>query len=260
MEKRQPIKVLIVDDEPSAAQVLLLLIERHLPEVAHVRQATTIQEAVSLVQQFQPDLLFQDIVMPEQNGFDFLSSLGRISFEVVFTTAYDEYAVRAIRFSALDYLLKPIDAVELRAAFERFLEKRRHKTESDLLVQNLLQNLQQRGQESYKLAIPTMQGAILLEPATIVRLEGDGNYTHFYLTDHRKLVSAKTLKEYAELLSDHGFVRIHKSHLVNQRFVQQYLNEGAVVLSDGLSLPVSRQRKQEVASYFKRGNTPGDHR
>ncbi len=158
MDKRQHIKVLIVDDEPSAAQVLLLLIERHLPEVGQVRQATTVQEAASLVRQFQPDLVFQDIVMPEQNGFDFLSSLGRIQFEIVFTTAYDEYAVRAIRFSALDYLLKPIDAAELRAAFDRFLEKRRHQTESDLLVQNLLQNLQQRGQDNYKLAIPTMQG------------------------------------------------------------------------------------------------------
>lgn len=255
MEKRQHIKVLIVDDEPSAAQVLLLLIERHLPEVTEVRQASTVQEAAALVLQFQPDLVFQDIVMPEQNGFDFLSSLGRISFEIVFTTAYDEYAVRAIRFSALDYLLKPIDALELRAAFDRFLEKRRHQTESDLLVQNLLQNLQQRGQESYKLAVPTMQGAILLPPANIIRLEGDGNYTHFYLADQRKLVSAKTLKEYVELLAEHGFVRIHKSHLVNQRFVQSYLNEGAVVLANGLSLPVSRQRKQEVAAYFKNGGS-----
>lgn len=93
----------------------------------------------------------------------------------------------------------------------------------------------------------------MLEPATIIRLEGDGNYTHFFLTDQRKLVSAKTLKEYVELLSAHGFIRIHKSHLVNQRFVQRYLNEGAVVLSDGQSLPVSRQRKQEVASFFKNG-------
>ena len=230
------------------------MIERHLPDITQVRIANKLSEAEALIRQYEPDILFQDIVMPEKNGFDFLSSLPALNFEIIFTTAYNEYAIRAIRFSALDYLLKPINADELKAAFERFLEKRKSKHQSEVLVRNLLQNLAQKQQTDFKLAIPTQTGAIFLSPAEIIRLEGEGNYTRFYMSNLQKHISSKTIKEYEEILSEHHFIRIHKSHFINKDYVESYLNEGSVILKDKTTLPVSRQRKQEVAAILKNRN------
>lgn len=246
------IKALIIDDEAAAANVLQLMIERYIPEITDLRIATQIAEAESLVQSFAPHLVFQDIVMPQKNGFDFLNSLKQIDFEVIFTTAFDEYAIRAIRFSALDYLLKPINADELRNAVDRFLEKRKTQQQSEGLLRNLISNLEKK-ETAFKLAIPGITGAMFVSPADIVRLEGESNYTRFYLSNQQKIMSAKTLKEYEEILVNHQFLRIHKSHLVNKNFVEKYLNEGAVVLKDATLLPVSRQRKQEVAAMLKTG-------
>ncbi len=245
------IKALIIDDELSAAHVLQLMIERHTPEITDVRIATKISEAYSLVQQFQPQLVFQDIVMPEKNGFEFLSGINKINFDIIFTTAYNEYAIRAIRFSALDYLLKPINAEELRNAVNRFLEKRSQQLQTDALLKNLINNLEQKKEGAFKLAVPTVNGALFFSPSEIIRLEGEGNYTRFYLLQDRKYISAKTMKEYEEILVQHHFIRIHKSHLVNRNFIESYLNEGTIVLKDKTSLPVSRQRKQEVATSLK---------
>lgn len=242
------IKALIIDDEASAANVLQLMVERHVPEITDLRIATRISEAYSLIQQFQPDLVFQDIVMPEKNGFDFLSGVQKISFEIIFTTAYNEYAIRAIRFSALDYLLKPINAEELRSAVDRFLGKQKEQMQSEILLKNLIANLEKKNETDFKLAIPTVSGALFFSPAEIIRLEGEGNYTQFYLAQNRKYLSAKTMKEYEEILLQHNFIRIHKSHLVNKTFIESYKNEGSVFLKDKTSLPVSRQRKQEVAA------------
>lgn len=242
---------MIIDDEQSAANVLKMMIERHVPEITDLRIAVEIAEANALLQQFQPQLVFQDIVMPEKNGFEFLGGLKKIDFEIIFTTAYNEYAIRAIRFSALDYLLKPIDADELRSAVNRFLAKRDQQMQTDSLLQNLLVNLKNRKESEFKLAVPTMSGALFFSPSEIIRLEGEGNYTRFYLSGDKKYLSAKTMKEYEEILVQHNFLRIHKSHLVNRNFIDNYKNEGAVILKDHTSLPVSRQRKQEIALALK---------
>ncbi len=239
---------MIIDDEQSAAHVLQMMIERHVPEITDLRIAVKISEANVLLQQFQPQLIFQDIVMPEKNGFEFLSELKKINFEIIFTTAYNEYAIRAIRFSALDYLLKPINADELRSAVNRFLEKRNQQMRSDALLENLLSNLKNKKESEFKLAVPTIGGAVFFSPSEIIRLEGEGNYSRFYLTGERKYLSAKTMKEYEEILLHHNFLRIHKSHLVNRSFIDNYKNEGTVLLKDRTLLPVSRQRKQEVAA------------
>lgn len=245
------IKALIIDDESAAAHVLQMMIERHIPEITDLRIATRISEANALIQQFEPQLVFQDIVMPEKNGFEFLSGIRQINFEIIFTTAYNEYAIRAIRFSALDYLLKPINADELRSAVDRFLEKRNQQQQTDALLKNLLTNLEHKKESGFKLAVPTVSGALFFSPSAIIRLEGEGNYTQFYLTGDKKYLSAKTMKDYEEILIQHHFIRIHKSHLVNKNFIESYQNEGAVVLKDGTILPVSRQRKQEVAAALK---------
>lgn len=242
------IKALIIDDELGAANVLRLMIERHIPEIQHLRLATKISEAHALLQQFQPDLVFLDIMMPEKNGFEFLNEVKKIDFEIIFTTAFNEFAIRAIRFSALDYLLKPLNAEELRSAIDRLLSKRDQRKETDALLQNLLQNLEKKQEDDFKLAVPTTAGAVFFSPAAIIRLEGEGNYTRFFLSDGRKHMSSKTMKEYEDILLQHQFLRVHKSHLVNRNFIDHYHNEGAVILKDKTQLPVSRQRKQEVAA------------
>ena len=246
------IKALIIDDEIAAANVMQLMIERHIPEITDLRIAVKTAEAHSLIDRFKPDIVFQDIVMPEKNVFEFLSEIDKINFEIIFTTAYNEYAIRAIRFSALDYLLKPINAEELRNAVGRFLEKRDQQLQTDALLKNLLHNLEIKKESEFKLAIPSISGALFFSPAEIVRLEGEGNYTRFYLSNNQKYMSAKTMKEYAEILLQHNFIRIHKSHVVNRLFIERYLNEGSVILKDKTSLPVSRQRKHEVAIALKR--------
>lgn len=246
------IKALIIDDEAAAANVLQLMIERHIPEITQVRLATKISEAHALLQQFKPQIVFLDIMMPEKNGFEFLNEVKDILFEIIFTTAYDEFAIRAIRFSALDYLLKPLNAEELRAAVNRYLDVSHHKRETDALLKNLLQNLGKKEEDEFKLAVPTTAGAVFFSPAHIIRLEGEGNYTRFFLQDGRKHVSSKTMKEYEEILLQYNFLRIHKSHLVNKNSIEQFKNEGAVVLKDNTLLPVSRQRKQQVVAALKK--------
>lgn len=243
---------MIIDDELPAANVLQLMIERYVPEINDLRVASRISEAHALLQQFQPHLVFLDIMMPEKNGFEFLNEVKNVNFQIVFTTAFNEFAIRAIRFSALDYLLKPVNADELRFAFDRFVEKNKQEVKSGSLLQNLLQNLGQKEENNFKLAVPTTAGAVFFSPLDIVRLEGEGNYTRFFLHDGRKHVSSKTMKEYEDILLQHSFLRIHKSHLVNKHFIDQYNNEGSVILKDKIQLPVSRQRKQQVAAALKK--------
>jgi two-component system, LytTR family, response regulator len=246
------IKILIIDDEIGAAQVLQLLIERHYVEKVDIKIATKINEAFHYIENFEPNIVFLDVMMPEMNGFELLHALKTIKFEIVFTTAFDEFAIRAIRFSALDYLLKPINAVELVGAFNRYHEKLQHHLSTELQLKNLITNLASKKESDVSLAIPTTAGAIFYSVAQIIRLEGEGNYTRFYIADNKKHVSAKTLKEYEEILVHHQFIRIHKSHMVNIKFIQSYLNEGAVVLTDGTELPISRHRKQEIAAMLKK--------
>ena len=159
--------------------------------------------------------------------------------------AYNEYAIQAIRYSALDYLLKPIDADELKGV-QRFINKQQAGSNQQEMYTNLLHNLQAKEEIDFKLAIPTNEGARFVAPDELIRCEGDRNYTWFYLTENRKHLSAKTIKEYQEILEKQGFLRIHKSHLVNKKYVEYYLGEGAVLLKDKTKLPVSRQRKEEV--------------
>ena len=242
------IKALIVDDEVAASNVLQLMIERYIPAITDLRIANDPQQAFSLLNNFKPDLVFLDIVMPSTNGFELLSQVEQQKFEVIFTTAYNEYAIQAIRFSALDYLLKPIDVDELKSAVQRFILKQQTGSSSADMYSKLLHNLQVKEEVDFRLAIPTNDGARFVSPDELIRCEGERNYTWFYLTDNRKHLSAKTIKEYQDILEKKGFLRIHKSHLVNKKYVEYYLGEGAVLLKDKTKLPVSRQRKEEVMS------------
>ncbi|MCB0707645.1 MAG: response regulator transcription factor [Saprospiraceae bacterium] len=240
------LKALVIDDEDWARKVLSRLLKNHFPEITDLQLASGPEEGLVLINSFQPDLLFLDVEMPNMNGFDVLNALENRSFDVIFTTAYNQYAIQAIRFSALDYLLKPIDNGELKAAFNRFLQKRQEGLAKDPLYRNLLNNLKEGNARQFKLAIPSQQGTAFYHPSEIIRCEGERNYTHFYLTGKRHILASKTLKEYEDLLSDQGFVRVHKSHLINLALVNSYTNAGLIVMSDQSEVEVSRRRRNEV--------------
>ncbi|WP_160144162.1 LytR/AlgR family response regulator transcription factor [Chryseolinea soli] len=241
------IKIMIVDDELSAGNILQRLIEKHIAGNKTIKICRSAQEALDAIPLFRPTLIMLDVEMPNMNGFDLLNKASNGDFDVIFTTAYDRYAIKAIRFSALDYLLKPIDISELQNAINRHIIKQeRHPLKKENLVNNLIHNLNQKNQSHFKLALSTAEGVFFIDPADILRCEGDNNYTHFYFLNKHPIIVSKTLKEYEEILNEHGFVRIHKSHLVNIRHVAHLDKEGMLWIKDGMSLPVSRRRKEEV--------------
>jgi two-component system, LytTR family, response regulator len=241
-------KILIIDDEPAASNILKMLIERHVPSQKEVRFTNSPEEALQVIPEWQPDLLMLDIEMPNMNGFDLLNRIGDWDFDVIFTTAYDKYAIKAIRFSALDYLLKPIDIPELQNAVNKHVVKKgaRQTKDQQQLVSNLINNLQQKDPSGFKLALSTTEGVFFFDPKNIIRLEGESNYTRFYFSDHKPMLVSKTMKEYQDILNEHDFIRVHKSHLVNKKFAKQLDKEGLLWLTDGSHIVVSRRKKEEV--------------
>ena len=241
-------RILIVDDETAASNILKMLIEKHIPTPKEIRTCNTPEEALEIIPEWQPNLLMLDIEMPNMNGFDLLNRVGNSDFDVIFTTAYDKYAIKAIRFSALDYLLKPVDITELQNAINKHIIKKEfyHPREQQQLVSNLINNLQQKDQSGFKLAVSTSEGVFFFTPAEIIRLEGESNYTRFYFANQKPMIVSKTLKDYEDILGDHDFIRAHKSHLVNKKFVKHFDKEGLLWLTDGSHIIVSRRKKEEV--------------
>ena len=240
-------RILIVDDEPAASNILKMLIERHVPAAKEIKTCNSPEEALAIIGVWRPDLLMLDIEMPNMNGFDLLNRVGNSDFDVVFTTAYDKYAIKAIRFSALDYLLKPVDITELQNAVNKHIIKKfQPSQEQQKLVSNLINNLQQKDQTGFKLAVSTTEGVFFFVPSEIIRLEGENNYTRFYFASQKPMLVSRTLKEYEDILSEHDFIRAHKSHLVNKKFVKHLDKEGLLWLTDGSHIAVSRRKKGEV--------------
>ena len=247
------LKVLILDDELSAGKVLKLLIEKFIPVEKEILVFQSSKEALESLEYFNPSLIMLDIEMPEMNGFDFLNKATHSDFDVIFTTAYDQYAIKAIRFSALDYLLKPIDSIELKNAINKHIILRQSKhPDQHLLVDNLISNLKEKKHENYKLALSTTEGVSFFEPANILYCEGESNYTRFAFVNSKPILISKTLGEYEEILEGHDFIRIHKSFLVNKNYVVKIDREGMVYMSDGKTLPISRRRKEAVMNVLNK--------
>ncbi len=240
----------MVDDEPAALKTLKLMIERYVPEITDLRSASSARTALPLIATYKPQLVFLDIQMPNETGFDLLNSFNNIPFDIIFTTAHDVYAIQAIRFSALDYLLKPIDAEELRNAMKRFIKKAMQKESQHALYQNLLHNIQAE-KKDFRLAISTNEGVHFFNTDEIIRLEGVSNYTRFYFTNRKPLLSSKTLKEYEDLLQDYFFLRTHKSHLINTSYVKSYNIDNGLQMCDNSIVEISRRRKEEVMQQLK---------
>lgn len=244
------IKALFVDDEQTAIDLLQWLTHQYCPEITAVQSATTVDEAIGKIRSFRPDLVFLDIKMPKQNGFDLLLQVTDCDFEVIFTTAFNEYAIQAIRFSALDYLLKPIDAQELIKAVERFRLKRASANGGMHQLRNFFFNIN-GGKNKFKLAIPAVGEIKYIDTDNIIRLEAERNYTRFHISKGNSFISSKTLKEYEIILKDHGFIRVHKSHLVNLSFVEKYHAGGWLLLSENSKVEVSRRRRDYVVAKLR---------
>ena len=247
------IKALIIDDEPAAVKTLQLMLERYVPEIEDLRSTTDAAEGIHLLKTFQPQLLFLDIQMPVMNGFDILRHFPNLPFNIIFTTAYNEYAIQAIRFSALDFLLKPIDADELQMAVEKYMIREVLQMSSQPLYNNFLHNISAKRKEDFKLALSTSEGTFFYHPDQIVRLEGESNYTRFFFTEKRPMLASKTLKDFEEILTTHGFVRIHKSHLINKNHVVNLSGDGILTMADESKVEISRRRRGEVAEFLKSG-------
>jgi two-component system, LytTR family, response regulator len=244
------IKAILIDDEVHCLDTLNMLLSDHCPDVQVIEQCVLAKKGLEAIEKLKPDLVFLDIEMPVMNGFELLEQLLTISFPIIFTTSYDQYAIKAIRFSALDYLLKPIDPKELISAVKKVQEERHLPIPEQFQI--LLNQIQGRGGFS-KIAVPTAEGFELIYAEQIICCEANDNYTHFFLKNKNKIIACRTLKEIEEQLQGFPFfVRVHNSYLVNLNEVTRYVRGegGYLVMSDGTSVTVSRSRKEALLKHF----------
>ncbi|MBN8695488.1 MAG: response regulator transcription factor [Bacteroidetes bacterium] len=240
------IKAIIVDDELGARESLSKMLEKNCKQIEVIAKADSMKTAYDSITALQPDLVFLDIEMPNGNAFDLLEKFKQINFNIIFTTAYDHYAIKAIKFSAVDYLLKPIDPEELVHAVERLENKMGQKTELDKQFKTLLSNVRPENKLK-KVGIPDGDGLVFINLSDIIRCDSDGNYTYFILTSGKKIIASRTLGEYEQLFSDDNFFRVHRSHLINLEHVKKYIKGegGYVIMSDNSQVEVSRRNKND---------------
>lgn len=238
------IKAIIVDDEVHCLDTLSILISDYCPDLQIMERCISAKKAILAIQLHKPDLVFLDIEMPVMNGFEFLEQFSEIPFSVIFTTSYNQYAIRAIRFSALDYLLKPIDRKELIAAIHKIQQQKRVPSLEQFHL--LREQIQQNANSLTKIAMPTAEGFELIPASEVVRCEAENNYTILFLKNKNKIIACRTLKDIEEqLLGFSSFIRVHNSYLVNLNEVTRYIRGegGYLVMSDGTTVSVSRSRK-----------------
>jgi Response regulator of the LytR/AlgR family len=240
------IRSVIVEDEPMARESLRLLLQRYCPDVMICAEAVDVKSGKSVIEKFRPDLVFLDIEMPDGSGFRLLKSFEKIDFEVVFTTAFDQFAIKAIRHAALDYLLKPINPDELKAAVEKVKVVKQKKTNQQQ-IEVLLNSIKPEAFQTKKVVLSTSEKVYVVEVNDIIRCESDNYYTNFFFKDGTTLLISKTLKEVESMLEEYNFVRPHKSHLVNSKYIMNFTrDEGVLVLTDGSKVPVSRRKKEHI--------------
>ena len=247
-------RALIVDDEASNRENLRQLLQVYAPDVQIAAEADDVESGLKCILQHRPELVFLDIQLHAQSGFDLLKQCGEINFEIIFVTAYDQYGIQAIKFSALDYLLKPIDIDELKAAVAKARKAIGHKQKNQRL-NYLLEYLKDDNQTRPRIALPLFNETRYVNIADIVRCEADNTYTRFILHNGEQVLVSKTLKEYADMLSAHHFIRSHQSHLVNAAYIKSWLREdgGSLLLTDGTKIPVSKLNREKVKEMLAAG-------
>ncbi|MBL0356473.1 MAG: response regulator transcription factor [Chitinophagaceae bacterium] len=239
------IKAIIVDDEQHCIDRLTNLLQQyHSGTVQLLASASSVKEGIKVIREHQPDLIFLDVQIHDRTGFDLLRECGTVNFNVIFTTAYDKFAIQAIKFSAIGYLLKPIDEDDLQEALDKLKDI---SVENTGLMAAVIENNLQPASKKKKLTIPSGNELLFVNIDDIIRCHSDINYTTIFKTDNQKIVVAKTLKEFEELLSDHNFFRVHNSELINLGYIKSYNKGkgGSVLLTDGTELEVSTRRKDD---------------
>jgi two-component system LytT family response regulator len=239
------IKAIIIDDIEQARITLKKDLETYAPDVQIIGEANGVIEGAKLLKNMQPDILFLDIQMQDGSGFDLLDILKDISFKIIFITASDAHAIKAFRYAAIDYLMKPVDPDELTAALDKFRAQKLNENEKYKLLNDSLKNHQKPNE---RLALHTQDKIHIVNINEILRCESSVNYTEFHFSGGKKLLVTKTLKDFEDLLSDQGFYRVHQSHLVNTKYIKEFVKTegGYLLMNDGFNVPVSVRKKAEV--------------
>ena len=242
------INCIIIDDEVNNIKNLESLLKSHCPGLKIIGKNTNPIKGRELIAELKPDLVFLDIQMPEQSGFDMLREISNLDFEVIFVTAYDQYGIQAIKFSALDYLLKPIHIEELKLAVAKAIEKFQEKKENKQLTNLLSFIKEKKNKEFHRIALQSNKETRFIEPSKIIRCESSNNYTTFFLATNEQILTSKPIYEYEEILQEYGFVRCHQSHLVNKYFIKSLIKEdgGYLLLEDNSRVPLSRQKRDAI--------------
>jgi two-component system LytT family response regulator len=238
------IKAVIIDDIEQARTTFKKDLEEYAKDVQVIGEAGGVVEGAKLLKNVKPDILFLDIQMQDGSGFDLLDLLNEIPFKIIFITASDAHAIKAFRYAAIDYLLKPIDPDELVRSINRFREQRVDEHKKYELLSETLKN---SGKKTERLALHSQNKIDLVNISDIIRCESEVNYTVFFLTGGRQIVVSKTLKEYEEILSSHNFYRVHQSHLVNTKYIKEFVKtDDELIMTEGRSIPVSSRKRPEV--------------
>jgi two-component system LytT family response regulator len=245
------INALIVDDEPKNIRILQGLLDESCPDVKIVGEAISAETAIPLIRDKNPDLVFLDIEMPYGNAFDLLDKIMPVNFEIIFITAFDDYTLKAFKYSALDYLLKPVSIDELKTAVYKAKERIRFKNINSQL-QNLMFNINKTNASLQKIALPCNDGLVFVLLSEIIRFEAKGGYTHVHVANNQKYISSRIIKDYEEILPEDIFFRIHNSHIINLNFVKKYHKGrgGMIEMTDNAMIEVATRRKDEFLARF----------
>lgn len=245
------IRAVVIEDEEHSRKMLMEMLQEHSRQITVVAEADSVKTGLAAIAEQKPQLVFLDIELQSETSFEILEKLPEINFELIFTTAFDHYALKAIKFCAIDYLLKPIDLNELKVAVAK-AEKRLNREYLNKNLEVLLHNIKSGSQNNHRIALSTLEGLLFVSVSDIIYCESSGPYTHFIFKHADKIVTSRHLKEYEELLSGYDFFRIHKSYLVNLQEIQKYIRGegGQIIMSNGAALSVSKQRKEDFLHIY----------
>lgn len=247
------LRTLIVDDEEHVREMLVSILLSFCPDLEIVGQAGDVAGAVSKIKELKPELVLLDINLPDGSGFDVLNAFSKVDFSVIFVTAYEEYAVKAFKCSALDYILKPVNIDELVETIEKARESIANKNLAKKIAA-FLDNLNSSSPEDKKIVLKTQESIHIVKVSTVIRCESFHNYTEFHLSGAKKLVVSRTLKEFENLLCEFGFFRVHQSHLINVNYINRFekTDGGYLVLTDGSQVPVAKRKKDGLLHLFEK--------
>ena len=251
------VTAVLIDDDGNLREGMKAMLQIYAPEIEITGEADSVKTGIELIETAKPDIVFLDILMNDGSGFDILERLnhkfGKITSHIIFITAHEKFAIKAFRFSALDFLLKPVDPDDLQSVLKK-IKAVIHQDHDNKNIGLLLENIQKKPGGFKKIALSTSDGIHLFEIKDIIRCESEDNYTKFYIKNHKPVLISKTLKEYEELLKDQDFERIHQSHLINLNELRSYIKKdgGFVVMSDESQLPVSQRKKERLQEMISR--------